>query len=46
MILDLCRATIATPDLARWRAMSEHQLSPADRACCADAEPFGGLSAR
>lgn len=46
MLLDLRRTTVATPDLARWRAMGEHQLPSADRARCAHAEPFGRLSTR
>ncbi len=46
MILDLCRSTVAASDLRRWRAMCEHQLPPADRACRANPEPPGCLSAR
>jgi hypothetical protein len=46
MILDLRRSAITTSDLRRWRAMREHPLPPADRACCADPEPPGCLSAR
>lgn len=46
MLLDLRGSTIAAPDLARRRAMREHQLPPADRACRADPEPLRRLSAR
>ncbi len=44
MVLDLRRTAVAASDLACWRAVNKHQLPPADRACCADAEPVGRLS--
>lgn len=39
-------ATVAALRLGRWRAVSERQLSPPDRARCTDPETFGRLSAR
>jgi hypothetical protein len=46
MVLDLGRSTITTLRLGRRRAVSEHQLPPADRARRADAEPLRRLPAR
>ena len=46
MVLHLGGSTITAPRLRRWRAMSEHQLLPPDRARRADAEPLGRSPAR
>jgi hypothetical protein len=46
MVLDLRRSTVTVLRLGRWRAVSNRQLSPPDRARSADPEPRGGPPAR
>lgn len=46
MRIDPARATIATLRLGRRCAVLKNELPPADRARCADPEPYSRLTAR